>query len=82
MAVTAVTSRARLTKAQVSAGLVMVSAVPCASSTRRPASWAAGSPRGSQGASPATADTAGWPAALIAARAPMECPISTTGTAP
>jgi hypothetical protein len=38
MAVTVVTWRTRSTKAQVSAGLVMVSAVPWASSTRRPAS--------------------------------------------
>ena len=82
MAATSVTARARSTKAQVSAGLVMPSAVPWASSTRRPASWPTGSPRGSQGASPATADTAGCPAARTAARAPMECPISTTGTGP
>jgi len=77
-----VTERARSAYAQVSSGLVMPSAVPCASRTRRPASWSTGSAGGSHGASPATADTAGCPATRNAARAPMEWPISTTGTGP
>ena len=60
----------------------MWSASPCTSRTRRPASWSTGSVGGSHGASPATADTAGWPATRNAARAPMEWPISTIGMGP
>jgi hypothetical protein len=82
MAVTCVYERARYAYAHVSAGLVTRSALPWASRIRRPASWATGSPAGSQGARPVTAETAGCPAARNAARAPIEWPTSTTGTAP
>src|SRR5712672_2187259 len=47
-AATSVIARACSRKAQVSAGLVMLSAVPWASRTRRPASWPAGSDRGAR----------------------------------
>jgi hypothetical protein len=60
----------------------MRSAVPWARRTRLPANCSTGSAGGSHGASPATAVTAGCPATRNAARAPMEWPISTTGTAP